>query len=78
MLLLLLLSFFSYVKHPSENRYKPSNRQRPLPRWLKWILRRLKVKLTDVTLRYESVGMCPLQVGSVCLFEGIFRGLRCV
>lgn len=39
-----------------------TGRPRPLPRWLKWILRRLKVKLTDVTVRYESVGMCPLQV----------------
>lgn len=33
-----------------------------MPRWLKYVLRRLKVKLADVTLRYESVGMCPLQV----------------
>lgn len=38
-----------------------TGRQRPLPRWVKWVLRRLKVKLVDVTLRYESVGMCPLQ-----------------
>lgn len=51
-------------------RYPPSpvpifrsrtGRQRPIPRWVKWVLRRLKVKLVDVTLRYESVGMCPLQ-----------------
>ncbi|CAN0541970.1 unnamed protein product, partial [Ectocarpus sp. 12 AP-2014] len=38
-----------------------AGRQRPMPRWLKWVMRRLKVKLADVTLRYESVGMCPLQ-----------------
>ncbi|CAN0089728.1 unnamed protein product, partial [Ascophyllum nodosum] len=38
-----------------------TGRPRPLPRWMKWVLRRLKVKLTDVTVRYESVGMCPLQ-----------------
>ena len=45
-----------------EHRSKEGGRKRQTPRWLKWILRRLKVKLVDVTLRYESVGMCPLQV----------------
>ncbi|CAM9417359.1 unnamed protein product, partial [Discosporangium mesarthrocarpum] len=34
---------------------------KPLPGWLKWALRRLKVQLMDVTMRYESEGMCPLQ-----------------
>lgn len=49
-----------------------AGRQRPIPRWVKWVLRRLKVKLVDVTLRYESVGMCPLQAsGSINrVFEG--------
>lgn len=45
-----------------------TGRQKQVPRWLKWVLRRLKVKLVDVTLRYESVGMCPLQVcACVCV-----------
>ncbi|CAN0328201.1 unnamed protein product, partial [Pylaiella littoralis] len=46
-----------------------TGRQKQVPRWLKWILRRLKVKLVDVTLRYESVGMCPLQGAPAAAIE---------